>query len=144
MATNHSAIPITTAPLLVGRERERTVMRRQLDAALIGHGSLALVGGEAGIGKTALAEAICREAAEQGALVLVGHCYDLTETPPYGPWVDLFGAYAPEPDRPALPVAFARRGTIGDVTSQAALFHDVHDFLAALGASRLAGIQPLV
>ena len=60
-------------------------------AALAGHGSLVLIGGEAGIGKTALAEALCREAAEQGALVLVGRCYDLTETPPYGPWVELFG-----------------------------------------------------
>ena len=51
-----------------------------------GAGRLVLIGGEAGIGKTALAEALLAEAAEQGALVLVGRCYDLSETPPYGPW----------------------------------------------------------
>ena len=28
------------------------------------------------------------EAAERGALVLVGRCYDLGETPPYGPWAE--------------------------------------------------------
>jgi predicted ATPase len=119
---------------LVGRERELGLLRDHLASALAGHGSLVLIGGEAGIGKTALADILCREAAEQGALALVGRCYDLTETPPYGPWVELFGAYAPEDGRPALPDAFARRGTIGDVTSQAALFFAVQDFFTALAA----------
>jgi ATP/maltotriose-dependent transcriptional regulator MalT len=119
-------------PLLVGRDRELSILRQHLAAAVGGHGSLVLISGEAGIGKTALANALCREAAEQGALVLVGRCYDLTETPPYGPWVELFATYAPEHDRPALPTAFAQRGTISDVISQAALFHDVRDFLTAL------------
>ena len=69
---------------LVGREREMALLRDALAAALAGRGSLVLIGGEAGIGKTALAEALCGEAAEQGALALVGRCYDLAETPPYG------------------------------------------------------------
>ena len=29
----------------------------------------------------------------RGARVLVGRCYDLTETPPYGPWRELFAGY---------------------------------------------------
>jgi predicted ATPase len=73
-----------TAPL-VGREREHALLRERLAAALGGHGSLVLIGGKAGIGKTTLAEALCQDAVEQGALVLVGRCYDLSETPPYGP-----------------------------------------------------------
>jgi DNA-binding CsgD family transcriptional regulator len=118
------------APLLVGRERERGLLEDALAAAISGCGSLVLIGGEAGIGKTALAEAACREATEQGALVLTGHCYDLTDTPPYGAWIDLFTRYTSP--APALPEAFAQRGTVGPVASQMALFVQVQDFLRAL------------
>ena len=56
---------------------------------LAGHGSLVLVSGEAGIGKTTLFEWLAREAEAEGCLVLKGGCYDLTTTPPYGPWREL-------------------------------------------------------
>jgi predicted ATPase len=83
-SSSHTPLP-GPAPPLVGREREVAVLRQHLDAALDGRGSLVLIGGEAGIGKTTLAEALCQEATERGAVLLVGRCYDLTETPPYGP-----------------------------------------------------------
>ena len=76
---------------LVGRDRELGVLREHLAATLAGRGSLVLIDGEAGIGKTALPEAPCREATEQGALVLIGRRYDLSEPPPYGPGLDLSG-----------------------------------------------------
>ncbi len=91
-------VPGLTPPLLVGRDRELSVLRDHLAAAFAGQVSLMLIGGEAGIGKTALAEALCREAAEQGGLVLVGRCYDLTKTPPYGPWIELFDHFHAAPD----------------------------------------------
>ncbi len=119
-------------PPLVGRGRELALLRAHFDAALAGRGGLVLIGGEAGIGKTALAEAVCREAMERGALVLIGRCYDLTETPPYGPWVEAFGTYRRDDGMPPLPDAFATRGTVGVVASQAALLYQVRDFLAAL------------
>ncbi len=125
-----------TPSTLVGRERELAVLRNHLLASLGGRGSLVLIGGAAGIGKTALAVATCEEAAERGALVLVGRCFDLTETPPYGPWVDLFGRYRQENGMPPLPAAFSQRGAVGQVTSQAALFRQALDFLAALAAAR--------
>ena len=53
--------PGTASPPLVGREREQTTLRAALAAALSGRGSLALIGGEAGIGKTTIAEALCAE-----------------------------------------------------------------------------------
>ena len=125
-AVDHFAM----SPLLAGRERELGLLREQLAAALAGHGSLVLIGGEAGIGKTALAEsALPGGARTRGALVLVGRCYDLTETPPYGPWLELFARYRPSDGCPPLPDAFARRGMIGAVASQAALFRQVADFL---------------
>ncbi len=80
---------ISRAPLLVGREREQTALRQVLDDMLAGHGSLVLVSGEAGIGKTTLVEWLTREAEADGCLVLKGGCYDLTTTPPYGPWREL-------------------------------------------------------
>src|SRR5689334_19024899 len=122
MQPRSAVTALPSLPLLVGRVREQTVLRDHLTAALAGQGSLVLIGGEAGIGKTALAETLCRDATEQGALILTGHCYDLNETPPYGPWVELFGRYRPTGDGPPLPAAFAQHGTVGTVTSQAALF----------------------
>jgi len=132
-------LPTLPSPILVGRERELATLRARLDVALAGQGSLVLIGGEAGIGKTALAEAVCREATEQGALVLIGRCFDLVETPPYGPWIELFARYKPSGDAPSVPEIFARLGTAGDVASQAALFRQVLDFFATLSAR-----QPVV
>jgi predicted ATPase len=121
-------------PPLVGRIQELATLRERFAAAGTGHGSLVLIGGEAGIGKTALAERVCREAAECAAIALVGRCYDLTETPPFGPWIELFTRYRPGEGMPPLPTAFARRGTVGVVESQAALFKAVREFFTALAA----------
>jgi DNA-binding CsgD family transcriptional regulator len=105
-----------------------------LDAARDGRGSLALIGGEVGIGKTALAEALCSDAAAGGAQVLVGHCYDLAETPPYGPWVEAF-ARAPRDDGlPALPAAVLPPEHDGEaLASQGAIARRTLAYLAALG-----------
>src|SRR5262245_30518131 len=75
---------------LVGRDHERQFLRIQLDAALAGHGSLMLISGEAGFGKTVLADDLCHDAIMRGAFTATGHCFDLTETPVYGPWRELF------------------------------------------------------
>lgn len=77
---------------LFGRERERAALRDRLRDALVGRGGMAIVAGEAGIGKTTLVQALAREAEREGAAVLSCACYDLTVTPPYGPWRELFAA----------------------------------------------------
>ena len=94
-------------PLLVGRVRERDVLRVELAVAGGGQGRLVLLGGEAGIGKTTLARDLIQHAATQGCAALIGSCYDLSNTPPYGPWLDLFEACRRDPDLPAPPAAFA-------------------------------------
>ncbi|MGN6812567.1 MAG: helix-turn-helix transcriptional regulator [Thermomicrobiales bacterium] len=129
-----------TLPRLAGRDREQAVLRDRLAAARAGHGDLVLIGGEAGIGKTALAEALLAEANGQAALVLAGHCYDLSETPSYGPWREVFARAPRDAALPALPTAvlpLERDGAV--LASQGAILARVHAFLAALAAR-----QPLV
>src|SRR4051812_46184834 len=117
---------------LVGRDRELSVLRTHLAEAIAGNGRLILIFGEAGVGKTALADVLVREAADMGAQVLVGHCYDRTETPPYGPWMEIARHVQPLPDfADAPPVP-----RLDAVTSQAALFAQVRDFLVAATADR--------
>src|SRR5687768_15372233 len=117
------------APLLVGRRREQALLREHLGAAIAGRGSLVLIGGEAGIGKTALAEALASDAAAGGALVLVGHCYDLIETPPYGPWTELLDRCLPLPNLPPRPALLGEGDPAGTPEPQAARFAPVRDFL---------------
>jgi DNA-binding SARP family transcriptional activator len=70
--------------LMVGRDREQTQLQALWYSAAA-MGKFALLQGEAGIGKTTLAEAFVRSAHAQGAVVLSARCYegeqDLTLTP---------------------------------------------------------------
>ncbi len=127
----------TAVPPLVGRERELGVLHEALGAALAGRGGLVLIGGEAGIGKTALAEAALAEAADQGALVLIGRCYDLAETPPYGPWAEALERAPLDMGLPDLPAVLLPPERGGDaVTSQGAILPGARAYLAALAAHR--------
>ncbi|MDP9375086.1 MAG: AAA family ATPase, partial [Chloroflexota bacterium] len=122
-------------PLLVGRARELTALRARLSAALGGRGSLVLMSGEAGIGKTALVTALAREAAARGAIVLAGQGYDLITPLPYGPWTKLFDRVPAWDDLPAPPV-LAGADHVGAPASHAALLVKVRDWLRAAATRR--------
>ena len=66
----------------VGRETERAELRRLLEQAKAGRGSLVLIGGEPGVGKTRLTEELIAEARARGWFTLTGHCYEAAGTPP--------------------------------------------------------------
>jgi len=125
--------------LLVGREREQDVLVRLLDTAINGIGGLLLIGGEAGIGKTTLTRWLLADAEERGAIVLSGGCYDLTTTPPYGPWVEMFRAWSSDARLSDLPEALRPGGSVTAIGSQAALFELVADSIATGSV-----VQPLV
>ena len=58
-----------SAVLMVGRDRELARVTRLLEDALAGHGRLVLCTGEAGIGKTRLAEELTAAATARGVPV---------------------------------------------------------------------------
>ena len=131
----HPALSGSRRPRLVGRSRELLVLRAQLAEALAGNGSVVLLGGEAGIGKSRLADTLGREAIDAGALVLAGHCYDFTVTPPYGPWGELIERYASDMTQsPDTAMTLVPQLTHG--TSHAALFSEVRDFFFSIARGR--------
>jgi DNA-binding SARP family transcriptional activator len=64
------------ARALAGRDHELEVLREAWHAAASGEPELVTITGEAGIGKTALAEALAAEAAGDGGTVLRTRCYE--------------------------------------------------------------------
>jgi tetratricopeptide (TPR) repeat protein len=71
--------------LLVGREGPLAALAALLADARHGRGRAALVLGEAGIGKTSLADGVAELAAGQGFRVGWGRCPE-SDAPPYWPW----------------------------------------------------------
>jgi tetratricopeptide (TPR) repeat protein len=145
-AISHAPRPARTAPIrrtppvLFGREGEQQQLRALLDATQTGHGSVVLVGGEAGIGKTALVDDLSTYAEEQGALVLWGHAYDLSVTPPYGPWLEIFRQYQSHTQPlPPAPAFVSNAEELARVGSQDTLFAAVADFFATVATH-----QPLL
>ncbi|HEY5775433.1 MAG TPA: AAA family ATPase [Xanthomonadales bacterium] len=61
---------------LIGRSEERQTLARKLDAAAAGAGSIVLIGGEPGVGKTRLAEEALELGLQRSMLPLVGHAYE--------------------------------------------------------------------
>jgi DNA-binding CsgD family transcriptional regulator/tetratricopeptide (TPR) repeat protein len=79
---------------LLERDAELRRLRETLRGAGQGRGSVVLVSGEAGIGKTSLVQAFTREAAGR-ARVLAGACDDLVTPRTLGPFRDMARGAAP-------------------------------------------------
>jgi DNA-binding CsgD family transcriptional regulator/tetratricopeptide (TPR) repeat protein len=74
--------------MLLERERELALLNERLDRARAGHGSMVLISGEAGIGKSALARSIDGMLGD-GQHLLIGSCDPLTTPAAHGPLHDL-------------------------------------------------------
>jgi eukaryotic-like serine/threonine-protein kinase len=77
----------------VGRREEMDGLKDALENALSGKGSLAMLVGEPGIGKTRLAEEFGVYAGLRGSQVLIGHCYEGESSLPYRPFVEALRQY---------------------------------------------------
>jgi DNA-binding winged helix-turn-helix (wHTH) protein/tetratricopeptide (TPR) repeat protein len=99
-AAGSSLLPVSQA--YVGRELELRRLRAAFEAALEGRGSVCLLGGESGIGKTRACEEVMAWAQEAEAHVVEGRCYEGQGGPPFWPWLQILRRLFEELPKPAL------------------------------------------
>ena len=87
-------LPDKSAPF-VGRDVPLQELRSHWQAARAGGRRVAMLVGEPGIGKTRLAAEFCRSAHQEGALVLLGRCYEESLVP-YQAFVEAVRHYMSE------------------------------------------------
>ena len=136
---------------VVERTRERTVLAAALDDAVSGRGSVLLLTGEGGIGKTTLAEELATSALARGVRVARGHAWEGAGSPPLVVWQEVLeelgqsDAGAERVDSRSL--LHCLRGVPGPVL---VVLEDLHSAdadslrLLAQMSSRLAGLRVLV
>jgi class 3 adenylate cyclase/tetratricopeptide (TPR) repeat protein len=105
---------------LVGRGAQLEQLRCHWQDARAGRRQVVVLVGEPGIGKTRLAAEFCRSAYEDGALVLLGRCYEDSPVP-YQPVVEALRHYVSESPLEALRLAVARhRATLAKLLPELA------------------------
>jgi ATP/maltotriose-dependent transcriptional regulator MalT len=133
-----------TRGVLIGRDSERAELEGIVDEALAGQGALVLLAGEAGVGKTRLAEEVL---AASGAAFLRGSCRP--SAPAYGPLVAALRDHLrAEPDglsgvmrlRDHLALLLPELGEAAEGSDRATLFEAVRCALASVARDRPAAI----
>src|SRR5262245_29643636 len=76
-------------PVLVGRAPHIAALERLAEQCCTGHGTVALLAGEAGIGKSRLVAEAKGRASQRGMAILEGHCFESDRLVPYAPFLDL-------------------------------------------------------
>jgi len=80
---------------LIGRQRQLRLLEACLTSARSGRGTLALIRGESGIGKSRLAETLMEQARRTDVLVVLGHCTPVSGGElPFGPFVEMLSQIA--------------------------------------------------
>src|SRR5262245_53830639 len=88
--------------VFVGRVSELDQLRRGLTDAQAGRGRLFMLTGEAGIGKTRLADELANGASAPGVRILWGRCWESGGAPAYWPWVQALRSYVSGTDTEVL------------------------------------------
>jgi DNA-binding CsgD family transcriptional regulator len=81
-------------PVLIGRATDLATLHLLIDQAKDGRGHVALISGEAGIGKSRLVSEAKTYAATHNFLLLQGNCFPTDLSYPYAPLVDLLRSVA--------------------------------------------------
>ncbi|WP_197289395.1 AfsR/SARP family transcriptional regulator [Saccharothrix sp. NRRL B-16348] len=129
---------------LVGRTAELTLLTDLLAASGRAGGRFAAIVGEAGIGKTTLAGAVARRAADAGIPVAWGRCPDLGQAPPFWLWTQVVRALVPLAGDAGADPALAgfRTGPTADADIDPAARFRTYDAVSALvhAAARATGL----
>jgi ATP/maltotriose-dependent transcriptional regulator MalT len=86
-AVSRRDAPANTA--VVGRDKELALLLAALDEARGDAGSIVMIRGDPGIGKSRLAQAFAEHARAAGARVVSGHCHETLGSPPFWPWLQI-------------------------------------------------------
>jgi len=98
---------------LVGRKEELERLKSNVEDAIRGRGSVVFLTGEAGIGKTRLAEELSRYAIQRGVRFLQGVCLGEKGEAPYYPWIELIREFVNQAPMPLFRIAsFLRSSNI--------------------------------
>lgn len=84
---DHDPLALLRRLPFVGRDVEYETMLKKLAEARNSRGSVILLAGEPGIGKTRLTEEFC-DHASSGWTVIRGNCYEGDVAAPFGPWME--------------------------------------------------------
>ncbi len=133
------AVPLVLDPRgssrpFVGRSKELSELAAALDEAGAGRGSLVLLSGEPGIGKTRLMSELAALAAGRNARVVTGRCWEEGGAPPFWPWMQVVRSLEGDFEQLASSAErqTGRRGAGGVVPEgeRLRLFDEVRRFLA--------------
>ena len=94
-------------PVLIGREDALDTARDVLSRARRSSGSVLLISGEAGFGKSRLLREAANTARAQGFLVLEGACFEADRAVPFAPLLDLVRRFATSTSPAVAAHAFA-------------------------------------
>jgi class 3 adenylate cyclase/tetratricopeptide (TPR) repeat protein len=99
---HHDPMELLRKPPFVGRKSELETLLKKLGESNGGHGSIVLVAGEPGIGKSRLMDEFCEHAQSSGARILRGSCYEGDISAPFRPWVEALRSYVQATDDTTL------------------------------------------
>lgn len=88
-------------PDLIAREAEQRCLDTALDSLQAGRGTVVLIAGEPGIGKSSLARWAAARARDSGMAVAWGFCWEAGHAPPYWPWTQCLRSVLQERELPA-------------------------------------------
>src|SRR5215471_10467319 len=95
------AVPLNkpiVCPVVIGRTIELTALHQLIESTKSGLGQVALLSGEAGIGKSRLVKEVITYAVAQDFRVVQGNCFPTDPSCPYAPILDLLHALLAQSD----------------------------------------------